>query len=160
MGGMAPRKDSRPSPSDPDLFSVTPKAAVEAGSPVAAAISAPAVSPRFILPQDLDRALAYLTAEDLQRLRDAVERQCQQRGMVDNGGHGKPPAASLPANSGSTMQPGPEAKIAKTKGEAVALTQSKINAIRAAFKAGVKPTLICRQFGVSQAAIRQALKED
>lgn len=157
---MAPRKDSRPSTRDPDLFSVTLKAAVEAGSPVAAATSAPAVSRRFILPQDLDRALAYLAAEDLQRLRDAVERQCQQRGMVDNVGHGMPPAARVPASSGSAAQPGPKTKTAKAKGEAVGLTQSKINAIRAAFKVGVKPTLICRQFGVSQAAVRQALKDD
>jgi len=37
------------------------------------------------------------------------------------------------------------------------LTTGKLNAVRAAFKAGVKPTLIARQFGLSDADVRRAL---
>ncbi len=37
------------------------------------------------------------------------------------------------------------------------LTQGKLNAVRAAFKAGVKPSQIARQFGISQADVRKAL---
>jgi len=33
---------------------------------------------------------------------------------------------------------------------AVPLTQGKLNAVRAAFKAGVTPSRIARQFGISQ----------
>ena len=37
------------------------------------------------------------------------------------------------------------------------LTKGKLNAVRAAFKAGVKPSAIARQFGISQADVRRAL---
>jgi hypothetical protein len=36
-------------------------------------------------------------------------------------------------------------------------TSGKLNAVRAAFKAGVKPSTIARQFGISQADVRKAL---
>jgi aryl-alcohol dehydrogenase-like predicted oxidoreductase len=37
------------------------------------------------------------------------------------------------------------------------LTQGKLNAVRAAFKAGVTPSRIARQFGISQSDVRTAL---
>ena len=37
------------------------------------------------------------------------------------------------------------------------LTQGRINAVRAAFKAGVKPSTIARQFGISPSAVKEAL---
>jgi hypothetical protein len=37
------------------------------------------------------------------------------------------------------------------------LTTGKLNAVRAAFKAGVKPSVIARQFGISQSDIKKAL---
>jgi DNA invertase Pin-like site-specific DNA recombinase len=40
------------------------------------------------------------------------------------------------------------------------LTQGKLNAVRAAFKAGVTPSRIARQFGISQSDIRKALASD
>jgi transposase-like protein len=39
----------------------------------------------------------------------------------------------------------------------VGLTRGQINAVRAAFKAGVTPSRIARQFGISQANVRKAL---
>jgi DNA invertase Pin-like site-specific DNA recombinase len=39
----------------------------------------------------------------------------------------------------------------------VPLTQGKLNAVRAAFKAGVTPSRIARQFGISQSDVRKAL---
>jgi transposase-like protein len=39
----------------------------------------------------------------------------------------------------------------------VQLTQGKLNAVRAAFKAGVTPSRIARQFGISLADVRKAL---
>jgi predicted DNA binding protein len=50
-------------------------------------------------------------------------------------------------------------KRATSETNALPLTQSRINAIRAAFKAGVKPSTIARQFGVSRSAIQQALSD-
>jgi DNA invertase Pin-like site-specific DNA recombinase len=40
------------------------------------------------------------------------------------------------------------------------LTQGKLNAVRVAFKAGVTPSRIARQFGISQSDIRKALASD
>jgi transposase-like protein len=40
------------------------------------------------------------------------------------------------------------------------LTTGKLNAVRAAFKAGVKSTQIARQFGLSDADVRKALASD
>jgi predicted transcriptional regulator len=42
----------------------------------------------------------------------------------------------------------------------VSLTQGKLNAVRAAFKAGVTPSRIARQFGISQSDVRKALASD
>ena len=39
----------------------------------------------------------------------------------------------------------------------VSLTRGQINAVRAAFKAGIKPRLIARQFGISQSDVRKVL---
>jgi DNA invertase Pin-like site-specific DNA recombinase len=43
---------------------------------------------------------------------------------------------------------------------AVPLTQGKLNAVRAAFKSGVTPSRIARQFGISQSDVRKALASD
>jgi len=40
---------------------------------------------------------------------------------------------------------------------AAPLTQGKLNAVHAAFKAGVTPSRIARQFGISQSDVRKAL---
>jgi DNA-binding CsgD family transcriptional regulator len=40
------------------------------------------------------------------------------------------------------------------------LTRGQLNAVRAAFKAGITPTRIARQFGLSQGDVRAALKSD
>jgi predicted DNA binding protein len=40
------------------------------------------------------------------------------------------------------------------------LTLGQINAVRAAFKAGITPTRIARQFGISQSNVRKALATD
>jgi hypothetical protein len=36
------------------------------------------------------------------------------------------------------------------------LTTGKLNAVRAAFKAGIKPPAIARQFGISQSDVRKS----
>jgi hypothetical protein len=49
-----------------------------------------------------------------------------------------------------------------TKEVAPPLAQGKLNAVRAAFKAGVRPSRIARQFGVSlsDVSVRKALASD
>jgi hypothetical protein len=48
----------------------------------------------------------------------------------------------------------------RVKAIAVSLTHAKINAVRAAFKAGVTPSRIARHFGISQSDVRKALADD
>jgi len=42
----------------------------------------------------------------------------------------------------------------------VSLTPGKLSAVRAAFKAGVRPSKIAKQFGVSQSDVRKVLASD
>jgi hypothetical protein len=42
----------------------------------------------------------------------------------------------------------------------IPLTRGQINAVRAAFKAGITPPRIARQFGISQSNVRKALASD
>jgi DNA-binding transcriptional regulator LsrR (DeoR family) len=37
------------------------------------------------------------------------------------------------------------------------LTRGQVNAVHAAFKAGIKPSVIARQFGISQSDVRKVL---
>ena len=60
--------------------------------------------------------------------------------------------------SQSLMQSRSNARGAAEDG-AGSLTTGKLNAVRAAFKAGVKPSAIARQFGISQSDVRKALAQ-
>ena len=42
----------------------------------------------------------------------------------------------------------------------VSLTRGRVNAVRAAFKAGITPSRIARQFGISHSNVRKALASD
>jgi hypothetical protein len=61
-----------------------------------------------------------------------------------------------------SKSPAPDDSSRKQRLEAAAapLTVGKLNAVRAAFKAGVTPTRIAKQFGISQSDVRKALAGD
>jgi hypothetical protein len=42
----------------------------------------------------------------------------------------------------------------------VSLTRGQVNAVRAAFRAGIKPSRIARQFGISQSDVKKVLASD
>jgi hypothetical protein len=69
--------------------------------------------------------------------------------LVEQERRGKKPAMSAEAS--------PKRRV---KAVAVSLTDAKINAVRAAFKAGVTPSRIARHFGISQSDVRKALAHD
>jgi hypothetical protein len=48
----------------------------------------------------------------------------------------------------------------RVEAAAVRLTPGKLNAVRAAFKPGVKPSQIAQPFGLSQADVRKVLASD
>ena len=106
-----------------------------------------------MLPKDLPAALTHLGEHELQALVKAVTEEAARRND----------RSSVSENMEPTRPPVPTGqkagKAQSPKIEALPLTQSRINAIRAAFKAGVKPRIIARQFGIGLSAIQLALSD-
>jgi hypothetical protein len=73
--------------------------------------------------------------------------------------------ATLP-RTGLLFRAGPDKAASKATQQRqsevspVGLTRGQVNAVRAAFKAGVTPARIARQFGLSQSQVRKALMTD
>jgi len=144
--GKRPRTDSVP-----DLFT----SAATSGEGSVPQLSPQPIS-RTVLPGDLPSALTHLSERDLTHLADALAAELRRRRLP----------ATLPVPHSDQMseraKPSRASSGLKTPvatDGAATLPQGKVNAIRAAVKAGVKPTMIARQFGVSLAAIRKALRE-
>ncbi len=94
-------------------------------------------SSRYVLPKDLQAAIKRLDDHQLDRLTSAVLEERSRRKRL-------------------TLPVGPEQRR-ETGSSAVSLPQGKLNAVRAAFKAGVTPARIAREFGLSQSDVRRAL---
>jgi predicted DNA-binding protein (UPF0251 family) len=90
------------------------------------------------LPRDLDAAIRHLDDEELAKLVLAALEERSRRKKLSV----------------------PEESHPKRRAEAVALPQGKLNAVRAAFKAGVTPARIAREFGISQSDVHRALASD
>jgi hypothetical protein len=123
----------------PDLFSAEPvKAAAPPVSPNRAINRAsPASYTRPLLPKDLAGALKHLGDTEFDALLAAITAEGERRGRLQS----------------------PQGKTVKTRQteDASRLTSGQLNAVRAAFKAGVKPSAIARQFRISQSEVRKVL---
>ena len=97
--------------------------------------------PSYQLPSNLPSALSHLDDDQLERLFIAVNGELERRGKT--------------APIRKTIERKPSAEEGT-----LPLAFGKLNAIRAAFKAGVKPSAISKQFGVSQADVHRALKNE
>jgi hypothetical protein len=117
---------------DTDLFSHS-----STSQPSSPPENSPAASSK-ILPADLPNAIKKLDDQEFDRLLAAVIAEQKRRGK------------KLPASDESS----PKRKV---EAISVPLTQGKLNAVRAAFKAGVTPSRIARQFGITQSDVRKAL---
>ena len=102
-------------------------------------------APPVLLPSDLDSSLALLDDRDFARLVAAVTREEARR----QGNKPEPSSHGLEAESATERR-------AKRSSETI--TPAKANLVRAAMKAGVKPSAIARQFGLSNAAITDVLR--
>ena len=109
----------------------------------------------LILPADLGSALRQLTDTDLKQLAASVTAELERRNPPV--ATPAPPPARYSASSSSQSKTTPGSRVPDL-GPAP-LTTAKLHAIRAALGAGIKPTVIARQFGVSQTAIRDALAQ-
>ncbi|MGZ4925816.1 MAG: hypothetical protein ACXV4B_05115 [Halobacteriota archaeon] len=136
MGG------GRTTPIIPDLFSTeSPREqAALVRSPTIPVADSATSSPRHILPSDLPAAIKHLSDEELNQLKTAVAAEQERRGM-------KP---AMPEKAPSKRLEAP----------AVTLTPGKLSAVRAAFKAGVRPSKIAKQFGIPQADVRKVIASE
>ena len=104
---------------------------------------------RHFLPKDLAGALKRLDDVEIDALLAAVTTEAERRGR-------RPPS---PAKEKLVADAKPQRRQEAAEDGAGSLTTGKLNAVRAAFKAGVKPSAIARQFGISQSDVRKALAQ-
>jgi hypothetical protein len=130
----------------PDLFS--PQAGA---SPNDAAEASTRVSRQPALPKDLPRAIRHLADIELDWLVRVAIQEAKRRGRP------VPTDAVGPTKTDTAATPLERQTRQEKNGQAAALTPGQMNAVRAAFKAGVPPRRIARQFGLSQAQLRKAL---
>jgi hypothetical protein len=122
--------------SKPDLFSATSDQ-----NPLSSTGSNTPPIVRHVLPTDLPNAIKQLDDQELKRLLAAVLTEQKRRGVKTR----------------AIIEPSRRQRVDAV---GVSLTTSKLNAVRAAFKAGIKPTQIARQFGLSDADVRKALASE
>ena len=111
----------------PDLFAAAPTPEAVGSPTVPVARKNLSSQSRYLLPKDLPGALEHLDDIQVDALLAAVTNEAKRRGRLPRG----------------------RASNTTELGGAVSLTKGKLNAVRAAFKAGVKPSAIARQFGIS-----------
>jgi hypothetical protein len=133
----------------PDLFSalqppdtVSPPTNTPKSLPSCTTELAAAASPSYALPTNLPSALRHLDENQLDRLLVAVLAERKARG-----------SKKLSLSDGRRHKK-------RTKEVALPLAQGKLNAVRAAFNAGVRPSRIARECGISQSDVRRALAND
>ena len=118
---------------------------------------------RAVLPQDLARAIKYLNDQDLDRLLGAAVDEAKRRGRLLGGLEASLAKAGASSTAQIVKQPQPTdepSRGGRGKISSPPLTRGQMNAVRAAFKAGITPSRIARQFGLTQSDVRKALASD
>jgi uncharacterized protein YkwD len=100
----------------------------------------PIASSRHVLPSDLPSAIKHLNDQELEQLLAAVTAERQRRGK------------KLPASDKTVSK--------RAEEPSTTLTIGKLNAVRAAYQAGVKPSKIAKQFGIPQADVRKVIANE
>ncbi len=101
------------------------------------------------MPEDLAGALKRLHDVEIDALHAAFTTEAERRGRRLPGPVKEKPVAYAK----------PQRRQETAEDAAGSLTTGKLNAVRAAFKAGVKPSAIAKQFGILQSDVRRALAQ-
>jgi DNA-binding CsgD family transcriptional regulator len=148
----------------PDLFS-TDEVRDASATPIDQSATASATdtsSQRHVLPKNLRHAVKQLTdgefAELIEVVFDEGERRGRLRGSIGavSTPSSRRPSDPLPKRSGTTNK----SQRRRVDIAEAPLTRGQVNVIRSAFKAGITPSRIARQFGISQSGVRKALATD
>ena len=110
---------------------------------------------RYVLPKNLRNAVKHLSDGELDLMHAATLEELKRRGRTP-----KSVEADLPARSDLTKIHSPPSETAKLNAAEVSLTRGQVNAVRSAFKAGITPSRIAREFGIPLSDVRQALARD
>jgi hypothetical protein len=130
----------------PDLFSTTSS---REPLPATKQISS-AQGQRHLLPKDLPNAVKHLNDRELDLLITSCLEEARRRGRT-------PPSNQTVERASPT---GKSSRKGQVEVATVSLTRGQVNAVRAAFKAGIKPSRIARQFGISQSDVKKVLASD
>src|SRR6516164_3257629 len=162
---------SRTQQQTPDLFQAagvqescrTPARLTSAQQSAAAVSGAEKLSSRHVLPRDLSNALKQLDHGELDRLFAATRHELQRRGRSLTTTRVIRPTTHVATEQRAsdqltTTEEPPERRQPQEPN--VALTRGQVNAVRAAFKAGITPSRIARQFGVPQSDVRKVLASE
>jgi predicted DNA-binding protein (UPF0251 family) len=118
-------------------------------------------SKRHVLPENLDHAVKQLNDDELMQLLDVALKEAKQRGKSPLQTNGSMQRSRSTVEETQNHRPPKRTSSRKQVDAAeVMLSPGKLNAVRAAFKAGVTPARIARQFGVSQKNVRKALASE
>ena len=115
---------------------------------------------RHILPKNLRHAISQLGDGELDELFEAAFDEAKRRGRLPPSVRTEMPSSALRPQELTTKRLTPTAKRRQVEIAEIPLTRGQVNAIRASFKAGITPSRIARQFGVSQSDVRKALATD
>ena len=134
--------------------SAPPKTSAPSKLPAAEA-AAEAAPQRYILPKNLRNAVKHLSDGELDLMHAATVEEMRRRGRTPS------VETDLPVRLDTAkMRSPPTEKRRHVNIADVPLTRGQVNAVRAAFKAGITPSRIARQFGISQSNVRKALASD
>jgi hypothetical protein len=121
-------------------------------------------SPRYVLPRDLSNALQQLGDQELDRLLAATRHELQRRGRLTTSVPEIRPASPTGAGeraSEPSIAMGESSERRQQPDEPnISLTLGQVNAVRATFKAGITPSRIAKQFGISQSDVRKVLASE
>jgi len=149
----------------PDLFSTE---AVRDTSPLpprpsAAEAAAKPGPQRHVLPKILRAAVKHLNDEELDLLHAATLEEMKRRGRPLPGVQADSTQSSDRPFGQPNKELPPTGRISRRRRVEIveaSLTRGQVNAVRSAFKAGITPARIARQFGISQSNVRKALASD
>jgi len=114
-------------------------------------------SHRPVFPKNLPEAIKQLNDRDLVRLLYiAIDEVKRRRGLTSVLETTLRNYRSVERTTKHGQRPSRHRQVGTT----TSLTRGQVNAVRAAFKAGVTPSRIARQFGLSQSDVRKALSSD
>jgi hypothetical protein len=141
----------------------TPARLTSAQQSAAVVSAAEKLSSRHVLPRDLSNALKQLDDGELDRLFAATRLELQGRGRLLTGTPVNRPTTYIGTEQRASDQSTPTEESPERRQPEepnVALTQGQVNAVRATFKAGITPSRIARQFGISQSDVRKVLASE